>query len=351
MLQRFLRQDTSNENHFNLLIKPMNTTHHSRLPSWTLIVLLLASASTAAAGDSKSTASATVAAAVSGKEDSSSTEKKETESESTSNKSAVTNPTTLSGTKAPVQSSERPFDLNIAGPVQVGGSDKASKEFMKGDLQKLTEFVNTKLNEKAPVNDATMLLNPEKLFLKNASDVRVYFVGEGAGFQNSLGYNTDGGGVTSGNPELIFPNATSQVNSMDPKSASGAKRTSSEPLLPGDFVELGTVKGGTKLDFFLIANGALGGKDVFSTDQSVNPDAINHVVAFSGLSGSYLLIGFEDLLKGGDRDFNDVLIAVEIGAANLAALTATPEPATLAILPMFLGLGWWAKRRRDQRAA
>ncbi|MBL9174372.1 MAG: DUF4114 domain-containing protein, partial [Verrucomicrobiales bacterium] len=222
---------------------------------------------------------------------------------------------------------------------------------MGGDLQKLTEFINTKLSETSPVNDATMLLNPEKLVLKNASDVRVYFVGEGAGYQNSLGYNTDGGGVTSGNPELIFPNASSMVNSMDPKAASGAKRTSSEPLLPGDFVELGTVQGGTKLDFFLIANGAKGGKDVFSTDASINPDAINHVVAFSGLSGSYLLIGFEDLLKGGDRDFNDVLIAVEIGAANLAALTATPEPATLAILPMFLGLGWWAKRRRDQRAA
>ena len=344
----------------------MNSSHNSRIPSWSLILLLLASASAASADDSKSTKTtetATVAVATSEKESSSSStkkedsgsssssEKKDTQSESNSGKNPVTKPTSLSGTKSSVQSSERPFDLNIAGPVQVGGSDKASKEFMSGDLQKLTEFVNTKLSEQNPVNDATMLLNPEKLVLKNASDVRVYFVGEGAGYQNSLGYNTAGGGVTSGNPELIFPNASSLVNSMDPKSAVGAKRTESEPLLPGDFVELGNVKGGTKLDFFLIANGAKGGKDVFSTDQSVNPDAINHVVAFSGLSGSYLLIGFEDLLKGGDRDFNDVLIAVDIGAANLAALTATPEPATLAILPMFLGLGWWAKRRRDQRAA
>lgn len=330
----------------------MKSVPSSKIPAWTLVALLLASASAVTAEDSKSATTAEAAKVeVATKEDSSSSEKKETESNSESGKNPVTKPTSLSGTKSSVQSSERPFDLDIAGPVQVGGSDKASKEFMSGDLQKLTEFINTKLSETSPVNDATMLLNPEKLFLKNASDVRVYFVGEGAGYQNSLGYNTDGGGVTSGNPELIFPNASSMVNSMDPKAASGAKRTSSEPLLPGDFVELGTVQGGTKLDFFLIANGAKGGKDVFSTDASINPDAINHVVAFSGLSGSYLLIGFEDLLKGGDRDFNDVLIAVEIGAANLAALTATPEPATLAILPMFLGLGWWAKRRRDQRAA
>lgn len=256
-----------------------------------------------------------------------------------------------SSTEANVQSKARPFDLKIVDKVQVGGSDDASKAFMKQDLPVLTKLLGEKLGETTKVDDSSMALDPDKLFLKNPSDVRVYFVGEGAGNANSLGYNTEGGGVKTGNPLLIFPNASSQVSSYNQKEGSSLKRTQSEPLLPGDFVDLGSFKAGTKLDFFLIANGANGGKSVFSTDQSVNPDGINHVISFAGLSGSYLLIGFEDLMGGGDRDFNDVLIAVDIGASNLAALTATPEPATLAILPLFLGMGWWMHRRRSADAS
>lgn len=256
-----------------------------------------------------------------------------------------------SSTEANVQSKARPFDLKIVDKVQVGGSDDASKAFMKQDLPVLTKLLGEKLGETSKVDDSSMALDPDKLFLKNPSDVRVYFVGEGAGNANSLGYNTEGGGVKTGNPLLIFPNASSQVSSYNQKEGSSLKRTQSEPLLPGDFVDLGSFKAGTKLDFFLIASGALGGTTVFSTDQSVNPDGINHVISFAGLSGSYLLIGFEDLMGGGDRDFNDVLIAVDIGASNLAALTATPEPATLAILPLFLGMGWWMHRRRSADAS
>lgn len=252
-----------------------------------------------------------------------------------------------SSTDSKVQSKARPFDLDIVDKVQVGGSDDASKAFMKQDLPALTKLLSEKLGETTKVDDSSMALDPDKLFLKNPSDVRVYFVGEGAGNANSLGYNTEGGGVKSGNPLLIFPNASSQVSSYNQKEGSSVKRTQSEPLLPGDFVDLGSFKAGTKLDFFLIANGANGGTSVFSTDQSVNPDGINHVISFAGLSGSYLLIGFEDLMGGGDRDFNDILVAVDIGASNLAALTATPEPATLAILPLFLGMGWWMHRRRS----
>lgn len=248
---------------------------------------------------------------------------------------------------SPVQSKVRPFGLDIAAPVQVGGSDEASKVFLTQDLPGLTKFLSTQLGERTPVNDAAMLLDPSRLFLKTESDVRVYFIGEGAGNANSLGYNLDGGGIREGNPELIFPNASSQVSALSPNPGGKVVRTDAEPLLPGDFVDLGTLKGGSKLDFFLIANGANGGKSVFSTEQSVNPDGINHVVSFTGLSGSYLIIGFEDLLGGGDRDFNDVLMAVEIGAVNLAALMATPEPATLALMPLLLAAGWWSLRRRS----
>ncbi|MBN9692090.1 MAG: DUF4114 domain-containing protein [Verrucomicrobia bacterium] len=251
-----------------------------------------------------------------------------------------------SGINSPVQSAARPFGLEIAGPVKLAGSDAAASTFQTEALPGLSALVQTRLSEQGPINDSTLLLDPDKLILSTAADVRVYFVGEGAGYHNSLGFNTAGGGVTSGNPLLIFPDASSRVSTYSPNAQGSVARTGAEPLLAGDFVDLGNFAAGTKLDFFLIANGASGGNQVFSTDGSVNPDGINHVVSFAALSGSYLLIGFEDLFGGGDRDFNDVLFAVDIGARNLATLTAAHEPATVAILAAFLGVGGWIFRRR-----
>jgi Domain of unknown function (DUF4114) len=247
-------------------------------------------------------------------------------------------------TASPIQSSARPFGLDISGPVMIGGSDSKSATFQSTALPSLVSLSNTRFSEREAVNDSSMLLDPSKLVLRNASDVRVYFVSEGAGFRNTLGFNTAGGGVTSGDPLLIFPNASS-------KGTTATTRSAAEPLLAGDFVDLGNFSAGTKLDFFLIANGANGGNNVFSTDMSVNPDGINHVVSLAALSGSYLLIGFEDLLGGGDRDFNDVLFAVDIGARNIAALTATPEPATYAMLGTFLALGAWVTHRRSGKSS
>lgn len=245
-------------------------------------------------------------------------------------------------TAAPVQSSARPFGLPIAGSVMVGGSDAASATFQSVELPALTAYLSNVLGEGQDINDGDYLLDPSKLFLKTDANVRAYFIGEGAGYQNTLGYNTGGGGVTSGDPTIIFPNA----------STSGSTRSSWAPLQPGDFVDLGKINGGQKLDFFLIANGATSSPGAtFSTDQSVNPDGINHVVSFAAVHGSYLVIGFEDLLGGGDEDFNDVLFAIDIGSVNVAALTGTPEPATYMTMGLFLTGGLWVMRRRNASKA
>lgn len=241
------------------------------------------------------------------------------------------------------QSAARPFKLDIAAPVMEGGTDERSAEFLK-QLPQMTEFLNKSLGESSRVDDSRMLLDPGNLKLSTDSDVRVYFIGEGAGYSNTLGFNTTGGGVKGGDAELIFPNASSNVSSYDPSGS--VKRTSWAPLLPGDFVNLGKVAGGSVLDFFLIADGANGGKNVFSTDRSANGDGINHVVAFSYkmANSPFLIIGFEDLWGGGDRDFNDLLFAVDVGAANVKALTSTPEPAMALTLVSFVGLVF--RRRR-----
>lgn len=272
--------------------------------------------------------------------------------------------TAVAQEKSPIQSKAAPFDLETVAPVMLAGSDPASAAFQKSLLPSLTSFLKTELSESKAVNDAAYLLDPAKLSLKTTADVRVYFIGEGAGYENSLGFNTldalstgtdfrKGKGDDATVPavgadgQLIFPNASSPISYDDP--ASTVTRTKSAPLLPGDFVDLGKYEGGTSFDFFLIADGANRGETTYSTDASLNPDGINHVVAFAyALKDSpYLILGFEDMYGGGDRDFNDVLFAIDLGRANIAALTATPEPATLMTLGSFVGLGWLLKRRNQ----
>ena len=250
-----------------------------------------------------------------------------------------------------VQSGVRPFGLDIVAPVQRAGSDSASADFQANVLPSLNSLINQSLGESQNVqNVSAIALDPSKLTLQNDANVRVYFVGEGAGFHNTLGFNTGGGSIDSGNPQLIFPDATS-VNSYylgDDTNYSGNGRRPWAPLLPGDFVELGTLAGGTQLDFFLIANGASGGTDIWSTDESVNADGLIHTVSLAQEGSPYLLIGFEDLYWGGDSDYNDLLFAVDIGMANVSYL-ANPEPSTLLILGAFFavvaGAARWQRTR------
>lgn len=259
----------------------------------------------------------------------------------------------LAQTVSPVQSSVRPLGLQFVGKVQLAGSDADAANFQKNTLPTVTKLVNGSLSERVKIDDSSMLLDPSKLKLKTDADVRVYFVGEGAGYANSLGLNTDGSGkASSSSAALIVPNASSTVSTYDPSST--VRRTDREPLLPGDFVDLGTVKRGGLLDFFVIANGANGGRTAFSTQTSANPDGINHVVSFAYVSkdSPYLILGFEDLLGGGDRDFNDLIFAVDIGAININALTADPEPSAVFTMTAFLGLGYVlvARARAKNRA-
>ncbi|WP_395747689.1 DUF4114 domain-containing protein [Prosthecobacter sp.] len=251
--------------------------------------------------------------------------------------------------KASEDKASNPFKLSAAALIQPLGIDSSAKEFRTSVLPNIQSLLNERLGEWTKIDDGSMRLDPSKLKLATDSDVRVYFLGEGAGYANSLGLNTEGVGVKEGRPELIFANASSNVTYLDPKSTeneNSAKRSSNAPLLPGDFVELNTLKAGTALDFFLIADGANGGKNVYSTTGTANPDKINHVVAFAMSNSPYLIIGFEDLFGGGDRDFNDLLFAVEIGAANVASLIATPEPAAWLSLAGLLGMVFWSNSRR-----
>ena len=83
-------------------------------------------------------------------------------------------------------------------------------------------------------------------------------------------------------------------------------------LEPGDWVELGDFPGGTKFEFFIIRDAINGGRDVFTNNDARNPDGLQHMVAWL-LGDRYVLIGFEDLMNGGDLDYNDVVFVADLG--------------------------------------
>lgn len=259
-------------------------------------------------------------------------------------------------TESAVQSAARPFNLDIASPVYLAGSDAKSADFQSNSLPGLMNLVNENLREYQAVSDVgTKALDPTKLTLNTAAQVRVYFLGEGAGFWNTLGVNLNGTGPVSGDPLLIFPNASSHDSWYNYNSSPDAARSTSAPLRAGDFVDMGTVAGGTTLDFFLLADGARSPSlsRTWTADTTLNSDGLQHVVSFAVQDSPYLLIGFEDLAGGGDRDYNDVVFAVEIGAANVTAL-ANPEPHTVLSLLLLAGAVLYFRghlARRTEEAA
>lgn len=247
---------------------------------------------------------------------------------------------------SPVQSSVRPFNLKIEGPVYAAASDARSTAFQTNELPQMMKTINANLGEYKPLSNlSSKALDPAKLKLSTDSQVRVYFLGEGAGYHNTLGVNLAGIGVSSGDPKLIFPDASSRQSYLG-GSATAMTRTSSEPLLAGDFVDLGTLKAGQKLDFFMIADGANGANKsrVWTASAKANSDGIQHMASFAVQDSAYLLLSFEDMTGGGDRDYNDLVFAVEIGAKNVAAL-ANPEPHQILSF-LLLGTTVYIVRRR-----
>jgi hypothetical protein len=149
-------------------------------------------------------------------------------------------------------------------------------------------------------------LDASKLTLSQAQDVKIYFINEGAGYRNQLKLETLGSTLLNG---MIF------------KDASVGNATNE--LRVGDYVGLGTLAAGTTLDFQLRANGAANANpNVWYGDIDRNSDKIQHVIAYE--YQGYLVLAWEDLKGGGDNDYNDIVFAIDIGRANLAAIPNEP---------------------------
>ena len=275
------------------------------------------------------------------------------------------------GIPDPFQSTATPYGLNPISPVMEAGSTAASQNFDNTVLPSALQFIQSALPE-GQNNTASKAfqIDPSKLVMTTTHDVTATFIYEGASYHNSIGLTTVAPGqsqpqstwdeVTAPTAGLVFPDASSTSSGYPDGGSVYGTRTASQPVLPGDFTDLGTIKQGTGLDFFLLSNGANNSwANVFSTQESLNQDGFyQHVAEFSPslfavpqLNSPYIFLSFEDLWGGGDKDVNDTIIAINIGAANVKALLATPEPAMPLTFTACLGLALFAVRKNRQAAA
>lgn len=193
------------------------------------------------------------------------------------------------------------------------------------------------------------VLDSSQLMINYDQEVTVFFINEGAGYRNQLGVTATG---TTEFSQILF----SDLTCLDPDCSHTGYRSpinqfgtpDGKPLEIGDYYNLGLIEAGTQLDFFLRRDGFGKAKtDIFYTATDRNPDGLQHVIAYD--YQDYLILAWEDLYGGGDRDYNDVVFALEIGEENLEALPEIEEinlssPSWL--LQLAIGVGLMFYRRR-----
>lgn len=94
----------------------------------------------------------------------------------------------------------------------------------------------------------------------------------------------------------------------------------------GDSLILGYAQAGDLLTFILKVQET---EDVFSSNTASNTDGFNHVYAAdasaTGQTPAGVFIGFEDLLGGGDKNYNDGTYVITNVAVNNVAAVPGPE--------------------------
>jgi len=253
--------------------------------------------------------------------------------------------------------------LSIAAPASafdIKSRDEAPANF-KNILQDFRAFVGEEGRYLSPDTIKAKEVNLSDLTLKFNYDPKVFFIGETANlYRDRLDFKaTTGSQVETG--QIIFGDTSCNTGDSsftnfsqfcpNPNDALEGKVAPYRPLNVGDWVNIGSLPAGTKLDFQLVPNDINGGiyengvKGIFSLDQDLNPDGLQHAIAY--YYKDYLVLGFEDLWGGGDQDYNDTVFAIDIGKANARAVANVPEPSVAAAMFAIAILSLIKTRRRQ----
>lgn len=245
-----------------------------------------------------------------------------------------------------------PTSKLLTGATTFAGLLLAASPAFAFDPSAFQSFIHTERQTIDPEKVNIFQLDPAKLTLNYDHEVKVHFLSEGASFRNQLGVSVTG--TTTMDDTVLFDDITCLTDSCSTfkgykNPEIGSSTIDQGGLTAGDSVSLGTVKAGSTLDFWLNANGFLKSNPArWSTDTSKNKDGLQHVMAYE--YGDYLVLAWEDLMNGGDRDYNDVVVAIDIGQANLQPPVSqdVPEPSTTVALLGATAFGLSRLRRRQE---
>jgi hypothetical protein len=171
-----------------------------------------------------------------------------------------------------------------------------------------------------PVGDQ---LQDELFYTSDGGSIDVEFLGIG-----SAGYHSPFGVFTySGDPSSNYdPFAMSYFSPLFVQNVASPNTSYSF-----------TVDAGTYFGFYLNSNNS--GTNL-STLNASNSDGVDHALIFATNKG--YTVAFEDIVGGGDRDYEDLVVNVKGGGA------AVPEPATIILLATgLLGLAGFRKRSKS----
>jgi len=203
----------------------------------------------------------------------------------------------------------------------------------KNNPEELCEYLVSDFNVLLPeyenaIENQPELFDPTKrkeLVLTETADVSVTFVSEGAGFTNTFGFYT----YNENNPPQSVEDIQSSMQIIFANASSGSKGTLEE----GDRMYLGAFEAGTVIGYFIIADGWNGsnvteGLYTFYTNPAFNRDGTQQSIMMFSERCSSLLTTFEDVhIKGGDKDYNDIVIKTSVtpmSAMNTTDLVLLP---------------------------
>ncbi|WP_447969232.1 DUF4114 domain-containing protein [Nitrospira sp. M1] len=119
----------------------------------------------------------------------------------------------------------------------------------------------------------------------------------------------------------------------------------------GSTFDLGNFTAGTQLQFRLEVHNT--GQTFFTGNGANNADGLAHAVINDSFGQSETLVSFEDLLGGGDRDYNDLIFSFSNTNTELETNTGfaqNPEPSTVILLGSgMVGLAAWRWRKSQSR--
>ena len=232
--------------------------------------------------------------------------------------------TAFGATYSPVQSAYRPMGWPIYDKVQTANCDALAKDF-ESHRATFLQMVTRSLTEGMRyVSASQSKLDPQRLYFFSDYAPRVYFLMDGGWYTSALGATIGNailpnGQAPSGTNYLVFPTTNSCYSNNCTTKQTNGKRTTAVPLLSGDFVQLPTVKAGQQLALVFMPNLNSSGSTpqyTYYNDPNANPDGVQHAVAFFPDNSQYMIVSFEDTYQGGDGDFNDVVIVIDVGPAN-----------------------------------